>query len=396
MMRVLMLHNDYMQEGGEYHSTRAEANALRAGGAEVEFVSMDNSDVVGQGGNRAIAIETMTSGRARRLLDDALHRFSPHIVHAQNLFPLMSGSIDVLRRHGVPWVRTLRNYRTRCLAGTCFRDGEICTDCASARRGLPGVVHGCYRGSRAASAVALGYALQETRFAAAHPPRAYILLSEAMRGLLSSSLDPSAAVYIKPNSVPGSTALVPLPRVERDEEFLFVGRMAPEKGVSDIIRSFARTDLRLTLIGDGELDADDARIARDSPNIRLTGRLPRDEVFRRMERALATIVPSRWAEPFGRVAAESLAAATPPLVSGVGGLEEIPRGLAGGRLVVPPELDWAVAARDLRAMPPHEYDQLTAECHARWESTYEEGALNKRLLRIYESALSPASGAGAR
>ena len=75
------------------------------------------------------------------------------IVHAHNLFPALGpGVIRTAFTEGTAVVLTLHNYRLMCIAGTFFRDGRICQDCFG-HQPWPGVLHACYRGSRAQSAV---------------------------------------------------------------------------------------------------------------------------------------------------------------------------------------------------------------------------------------------------
>ena len=52
----------------------------------------------------------------------------------------------------VPVVMTVHNYRLGCLSADLFRGDDVCTVCVG-RTPVRGVVHGCYRGSRALSAV---------------------------------------------------------------------------------------------------------------------------------------------------------------------------------------------------------------------------------------------------
>jgi len=65
-------------------------------------------------------------------------------------------------------------------------------------------------------------------------------------------------------------------------------------------------------------------------NIAVTSAVPRPRMFLGATRVLA--VPSVWAEPFGRVAAEALLNGIPPIVSDRGGL---PEAAAGGGFVLP-------------------------------------------------------------
>ena len=52
----------------------------------------------------------------------------------------------------MPVVQTLHNFRLLCPNALFFRDGQVCEDCLGRSVPWPGVVHGCYRGSRAADA----------------------------------------------------------------------------------------------------------------------------------------------------------------------------------------------------------------------------------------------------
>jgi hypothetical protein len=78
-------------------------------------------------------------------------------------------------------------------------------------------------------------------------------------------------------------------------------------------------------------------------HVRLVGNLP---MGRLLSGAGVLLVPSRWPEPFGRVAFEGLAAGVPTLASAVGGLREF---VPPAQLVEPPDLvpAWIAAVRRL-------------------------------------------------
>lgn len=389
-MRVLMLHNDYSQVGGEYFSVRAEHDALLSRGIEARLVTVDNADLLRERGKREFMVETITTATSRRIVSDAIESQRPDIVHAQNMFPLMGrGIVETIRQYKLPWVRSLRNYRLRCLAGTCYRDGKICTDCRSAATGAPGVLHACYRDSRAESVGALTYAWLESQAVRRYPPNAYIALSESMLPPLRDAVG-STPVYIKPNSVPPPSCAKIVPRSERDPEFLYVGRLSPEKGVDRLIRDFAaESTLRLAIAGDGTLEDQTQEIVDNCDRITLLGSLAHEEVMRRMRSALAVVVPSDWDEPFGRVAAEALANGTPPLVSARGGLRDVVENISRRfELSVTPTGNWADHAKTLSAFDQQEYDLLASACQRRWRSTYSEAVVGDQLVSIYEDVLS--------
>ena len=69
--------------------------------------------------------------------------------------------------------------------------------------------------------------------------------------------------------------------------------------------------------------------------VSMLGHLSRDHIERRLASAWVQVVPSRWAESFGLVAAEAMMRGTAVIASQVGGLGEFVRNGATGLLVQP-------------------------------------------------------------
>ena len=101
-----------------------------------------------------------------------------------------------------------------------------------------------------------------------------------------------------------------------------IGRLEPQKGFDDLIRSFrasSRADLELHIYGTGAEEAALTRLAGGDPRIRFMGFVP--DTARAMERLDAVVMPSRW-EAYGLVAIEALAAGRPLFVNGIDGLSD--------------------------------------------------------------------------
>lgn len=106
-------------------------------------------------------------------------------------------------------------------------------------------------------------------------------------------------------------------------ELLYVGSLEPKKGVGDAIRAVALLKellpVRLTIVGSGQVERFTALAARlgVSGQVDFAGRLPNQEVFVRMRRAAAVLVPSRHAFPEGLPLTlyEALAARVPVIAS---------------------------------------------------------------------------------
>src|SRR5207245_9556516 len=119
-----------------------------------------------------------------------------------------------------------------------------------------------------------------------------------------------------------------LPAGTGDEGFLvFAGRMLPEKGPDLAIEIARRAGKKLVMAGGiydrGFFEEKIAPALKEDTNLIYRGVLGRDELYRLMGRAEGLLFSSRWAEPFGLVLVESLAAGTPVLAWRRGAVPEI-------------------------------------------------------------------------
>lgn len=124
------------------------------------------------------------------------------------------------------------------------------------------------------------------------------------------------------------------PEIRRDGDFLWVGRMIPDKGLMDLLRAMEKLHEKglpalLTIVGDGpeRRDAENFIRARewdqgDRPMVQFRGSQTPQEVAREMNRHRWVVIPSRWAEPFGMVALEGIASGCAIIGSDQGGLPE--------------------------------------------------------------------------
>lgn len=126
---------------------------------------------------------------------------------------------------------------------------------------------------------------------------------------------------------------------------LIAGRISPEKGTATAIRVARRSGLAVLVAGDAY---DPGYHRREvEPLLRpgeWIGAVPREVLFQLMARAAVLIMPIRWDEPFGLVAAEAQMAGCPVVAYRRGALPEVvPQGI-GGWLVEPDDENALVAA----------------------------------------------------
>jgi glycosyltransferase involved in cell wall biosynthesis len=231
-MKILAIHNSYQQPGGEDQVFLAETSLLERYGHQVVRYSKHNDRAAGM--NRlALAGTALWNNSTYRDLRVLIRRERPDVAHFHNTFPLVSpAGYYAAKAEGVPVVQTLHNYRLLCPNALFFRDGGVCEDCMGKAITWPGVVHKCYRGSRAASGLV-------TAMLATHRALrtwtdmvdVYIALTEfARRKFIEGGL-PEERMTVKPNFVDPD----PGPGTSDDGHALFVGRLSPEKGVDTLL-----------------------------------------------------------------------------------------------------------------------------------------------------------------
>jgi glycosyltransferase involved in cell wall biosynthesis len=316
-MKILLCHTFYQQRGGEDHSFEAEAALLQARGHSVVRFTMHN-DEVNRASRWSVAGGAVWSQRAYRELSRVLQEARPSVVHCTNLFPLISPSVlYAAKAAGIPVVQSLRNYRLLCPNGFFYRDGGVCEACLGRSVAWPGVAHGCYRGSRAASAV--NVAVTGVHRAVGTWDRVvdlYVTPTEFARQKFIAGGIPEERIVCKPNFVDPA----PAPGTGTGGYAVFAGRLSPEKGLDTLLDAWAlvRTGQRLKILGDGpERGRVMAACARDR-RIEWLGEQPLDSVLAILGEASLLVMPSVGYETFGRTIIEAFAVGTPVVASRCG------------------------------------------------------------------------------
>jgi glycosyltransferase involved in cell wall biosynthesis len=119
----------------------------------------------------------------------------------------------------------------------------------------------------------------------------------------------------------------PLPQLPSEPFVMFAGDPAGHKGIEVLLSLWADSPPAPLVL------ATTRPVDRPLPSRVQVIHLDRAQMPAAWARAALAVVPSTWAEPFGMVAMESLAAGTPVVASDVGALPEVVRDGVDGLLV---------------------------------------------------------------
>ena len=393
-MKILVVHNRYRPTApsGENAVVDQESSALAARGHDVVLFQRYSEEIAAWSPLRRATLpaRVLWSEGSRREIAESLTEFAPDVVHVHNTFPLVTPSVlYACRDASVPVVVTVHNYKLACASGDFFRDGRVCHDCLGGSF-LPALAHGCYRGSRAATApVVLGSWLHANAWRTM--VAAYVFISDALRDVLAPVGLPADRSFVKHNFVPP-----PPPQPDGTTECLvaFVGRMDAAKGAPFLMRAWdgfrarrPRSSLRLVVVGGGDLSSAVARWATGHPSVTMAGHVPRPEVSRILARSRAVLVPSQWEETFGMVAVEAMAAGTAPVASAHGAFPELVTSGKDGALFPAADLDALIDILADVDDNPLRWDEYGRRGRQTYQSRFSPEASVDRLLEIYRFAV---------
>ncbi|WP_421658243.1 glycosyltransferase family 4 protein [Leptothermofonsia sp. ETS-13] len=386
-MRILSIHNRYQIRGGEDESRESEELLLREMGHEVD-VYEESNDCLASMSSIQVATRTIWSREAYNIVQQHLRKAAHEVVHVQNFFPLISPSVYyAAKSKGVPVVQTLRNYRLLCPNALFFRSGEVCEDCLGKFVPFPGVLHGCYRESRIASAgTAAMMMVHRTLRTWTEMVDVYIALTEFARKKFIQGGLPPKKIIVKPNFVHPD----PVAGGGKGGYAIYVGRLSVEKGLDTLLEAWEllSTPLPLKIVGDGPLADQVAKAANRYPHIEWLGRRPVKEVYEAIGEAMFLIFPSKWYETFGRVAVEAFAKGTPVLAAKIGAIAElVDHNRTGFHFCPGDPADLATNVEWILAHPT-QLAQMRQEARLEFETRYTAKQNYQKLMEIYEVAQS--------
>jgi len=387
-MKILTVHNRYKIRGGEDESRESEDKLLAVRGHLIREVVLDNRTI---GLNAwAVGLRASWSWPCYRQIIHEARQWKPDLIDVHNFFPLASPAVHyAARRLGIPSLQTLHNYRLLCPGATFYRDGRPCEDCTRHTIPWPGIVNKCYhRSATHSSAVALMISAHRLLRTWQRAVTLFVAVSDFEKRKFVENGFSEPRVVVKPNFVSDCGGPGP-----GGNDFLFVGRLSPEKGISTLLKaaSLVRGSFRLNIVGEGPLQPEVDAAAAQNSRIRYLGRRSHSEVLEFVGASRCLILPSECYETFGRVAAEAFARGTPVVAAKIGAVAEIVDDGRTGVHFTPGDpadlartIDWTLAHPDAVA-------RMRGEARWEYEAKYTADRNYDLLMQIYERAIKDGS-----
>lgn len=379
-MRILIIHNQYQHTGGEDVVVEQEIKHLSET-HEVELYQVKNQKGIKGYLQYFFYPFNWTEMKS---VSQVLDRFKPDLVHIHNLhYAIGPGMLrHIKRKHSVPLVMTLHNFRLLCPSATLFFQGHLFLNSLSEDFPWTAVKKKVLEHSFLKTFwTAVTYWLHKKTGTFQRVDR-YILLSAYSSNLFKKSTLalPEDKMRIKPNFVEWNEQ----PNSQHTEDFVYAGRLSEEKGILPLLHAWKATNFRIKVFGTGPLLEEVKEIAKHNPHIAFYGHQDRAIVQAHIAECSAVIVPSLCYETMPLSILEAFAQGIPVLASQIGILAEIVVPLHTGLLFDPhnhPQLIKTLV--EWKSLPQEKLIAIRQNCRNEYLEKYSKHQVMAQLENIY-------------
>ena len=385
-MRILLLHNKYQYAGGEDKVFEIEAELLAQHNHQIEKLVFDNS-VIKSGLDKLLSgITGVYNFKSAKIVSEKIKEFKPDIIHVHNFVPLASPSIFyAAKRHKVPVVLTLHNYRLICPSALLYHNEKIYEKSLHSIFPIDAIMKGVYRNSKLQTAgIAMITTIHNLIGTWRNKIDKFITLTAfAKSKFLESKVKVSPDQFMqKPNFIedPGNG------NETREDFYLYVGRLSVEKGILVLLNAFKKSDAKLVIIGDGPMLPEVQSVLKERSNVQHLGFQPKAVIMDNLKRSKALVFPSTCYEGFPLTILEAFATGTPVIGSRIGGIGEIVKDKVNGLLFQPGDENALIES--LNDFKNQDFKALSANARMSYLENYTSEKNYKILMDIYEAAIN--------
>lgn len=267
------------------------------------------------------ALKVIYSFEARKNLAQLLDNFHPNIAHLHCIYHHISPSIlSLLHDRGIPCVLTAHDLKLACPAYKMLNLNGICEKCKDGNF-IHLIKNRCIHNSLSVSAlVAVESSVHKLFGMYKNNLDKIISPSRFFKEKLSEwGWDPENIVYI-PNFINCESII---PQYDPGKYFLYVGRLAPEKGLVTLIRAAILSNVNLIIAGTGPSEKELKAEAIEAKNIHFVGYKSGDDLWKLISNSRAIVLPSEWYENAPISVLEAYACGKPVIGANIGGIPEM-------------------------------------------------------------------------
>lgn len=383
-MKILQIHNKYLERGGEDTVVQNERQLLQENGNEVMLCEFDNLDLDGLS-KVGLFFKTIFNWKSYQKVNDCLDKFQPDVVHIHNVYYDASPAVFfALKKRKMPTVMTIHNYRFGCIQSLLFRGSSVCQKCLDKKNTLWGIKYKCFQDSYLKSAqLVIVNKVNKLVVHYMNPIKKFLFLSQFTKETMSPVLKLNDTEgIIKPNYVMDYGYASD---EGRDDFYLFVGRLNEQKGLKILINIFKKNGKRLQIIGTGPLEEFVKETVKEYPNIEYLGYANNAFIIEKLKKSKALLVPSITYEGQPMTILEAFSTGTPVFASNIKNLDTIIKNGENGFLFDTHYIDYIFKA--FEKFDKSERTTMYANARKEYEDKYSPQSNYRQLMSIYNEVI---------
>jgi len=313
-----------------------------------------------------------------RKLARIIERENPDIIHAHGW--LLYSALPLKKKNKIPIVTTLHGYGSICPRWTLLRKNSVCDqpslkNCFQCMRDYSGIIK---------------------------PPVAYYFIKANKKRLKSVDRFVAVSSFVREAHIKhlrlGAADIITIPNFYRpenpakevknlpDDFILFLGALAPYKGVDTLIKAYGKvkTRTKLLLIGYRQTRYH----FEDTENILVIEDAPRSTVMQAISKCRFAVFPSLWPDPAPTVTYEAMGQKRAVIASDIGGFKDIVIDKETGILVPPGDPDRLSQAISGLLQNPETALKMGGRGYERFVKNYTPDVVVPRLIDLYQSLIS--------
>lgn len=381
-MKILQINKFYYLKGGSERYLFDLEELLKQNGHIVIPFSMQDSrnlktdydaffvdKVDFEGPSLKNIVKIFYNRQAVKNLTKLILKEKPDLAHLHNIAHHLSPAIiPILKKHKIPVVQTLHDYKLICPNYRLFSRNKVCQNCRPARQSpsakpMAGgggkyyrcLIQNCIKGSRARSMLAMLEAyLHNSILKTYDSVDRFIAPSRFMADICAEFGVPAEKIrvvynFLGPRLVAAETASNFEP--VSGDYLLYFGRLSEEKGIEVLLGAMARVDARWKLKITG-VGPDFEKLKVQSEKLKVNDRVEflglkfGEELENLISNAAAIVIPSLWPENMPMSMLEAMGRGKVVIASRIGGIGEVIEDGRSGFLVEPGDEAALAAAID--------------------------------------------------
>lgn len=409
-MKILQINNYNYLKGGSEKVYQVTIELLKANGHQVKYFSIADprneelcegyavsiqkwSDVKGLGGKLKGVRNFIYNRQVAWQLDSFWQEYHPDVAHLHIFYGNLSNAIvDVLRKHHIPMVQSVHEFRLLCPVYTCLDPHlEICEKCAKETLKLSCVLKRCVKNSLLMSTIAaMECFVRDVFYSYQKNISAFIMVS---RFIENKHIDYFPQIASKCHQIYNSIDVdyyekFVIPTHCKERYYLYLGRLSYEKGIKTLINVFKiKPHLHLKIAGTGVAENELKKYTRELglSNVEFLGFVSGEKLLNIVSAAYFTMVPSEWYENNPLSVIESLALGTPVIGSDIGGIPELIVGGKNGFLHKPKdEQSLSEALQCAEGLSREEYESFCTFSVDMAREFFDNRVYYQKLIKLYE------------